>query len=156
MDNWQSLAVFSGAVVLAACSGAVFKPGVWYESLDKPSWTPPNWVFPVGWTLLYIMIAYAGWRAWISENASGWGIAFAVYALQLVLNGAWSGIFFGLRRMGLALIDCLALLGCIAANIILFVQIDMLSGLLLAPYFLWVTFAAALNASVLGRNPLYR
>ena len=153
MANWESLAVISGAVFLAACSGALFPPGDWYETLEKPPWTPPNWAFPVGWTILYVMIAYAGWRAWNSDAASGQGVAFIVFAAQLALNAAWSGIFFGLRRMKAALLECGALWLVIAINIILFLQIDLTAGLLLIPYLCWVTFAALLNAAVLARNP---
>ena len=163
LENWLSLAVISGAVFLTACSGALFKPGDWYETLEKPPWTPPNWVFPVGWTILYILIAYAGWRAWTAEvavgaafgAATGQTLAFVVFGGQLALNAAWSGIFFGLRRMRLALMECAALWILIALNIVLFLLIDQTAGLLLIPYLCWVTFAAALNAAVLARNPTY-
>lgn len=153
MENWQSLAVISGAVIVTASSGAVFQPGAWYETLKKPAWIPANWVFPVGWTILYIMIAYAGWRAWTTPGAAERGLAFTVFGLQLVLNALWSAIFFGLRRMKAALIECGFLWLAILLNIILFFPIDVTAALVLVPYLLWVTFAAALNAAVLARNP---
>lgn len=140
-------------VVLAAASaGAMFKPGAWYETLIKPSWTPPKPVFPIAWAILYFMIAVAGWLAWRAEGFAGSGAAFSLYLLQLILNAAWSWLFFGLHRMDLALIDIVALGIAIVANIIAFHSISPLAAYLLIPYLLWVIYATALNLVIWQSN----
>jgi translocator protein len=145
---------FVAVNVLVAMSGAVFKPGDWYESLDRPDWRPPNWAFPVVWTLLYAMIAAAGWLAW--REAGGFGgapVAFLLYAAQLALNAAWSWLFFGRKRPDLALMEMAALWLAILANALAFHAVTPLAGWLLVPYLAWVTVAFALNLSILRRNP---
>ena len=97
-----SLLVFVALVIATAATGVLFQPGAWYERLAKPSWTPPNWLFGPVWSVLYIMIAVAGWLVWSAEGA---GLAIALWACQLVLNGLWSFQFFGIRRMDLAMVD---------------------------------------------------
>ena len=79
-------------VFLAAASGAFFKPGEWYESLNKPGWTPPDWAFPVVWTILYIFIAFAGW---VVLRDAPWSAAIVIWFVQIAVNGAWSWLFFG-------------------------------------------------------------
>lgn len=135
----MSLVVFFLIVTLVASSGAVFKPGDWYRTLAKPAWTPPDWVFPLGWALLYALIAVSGWRVW--------------ERLQLALNAAWSAIFFGLKRPDWAFADVACLWLAILANILVFRQIDPLVAWLLLPYLGWVAFAGALNFAVWRRNP---
>ncbi len=82
------LAGFVLLVVAVASTGAMFKPGAWYEALAKPLWTPPNWLFPVAWTILYLMIAVAGWLVWREAGLAGAGPALTLYFLQLILNAA--------------------------------------------------------------------
>lgn len=140
-----------------AMSGAVWKPGDWYESLDRPDWRPPNWAFPVVWTLLYAMISVAGWLAW--HGAGGFGGApgaFALYGLQLALNFAWSYLFFGRRQVEAALIEMGALWLAILGTAVAFHAITPIAGWLLAPYLTWVTVAFALNLSIWRRNPAWR
>ncbi len=149
----MSLVVFILAVMLVASSGAVFKPGAWYRTLTKPSWTPPDWVFPVGWTLLYVLIAIAGWRVWERLPLETAVFPMAVYALQLVLNAGWSAIFFGLKRPDWAFAELACLWLAIVANIVVFHPIDPLAAALLIPYLAWVTFAGALNLAVWRLNP---
>ncbi|WAP70251.1 TspO/MBR family protein [Jiella pelagia] len=151
MASILSLGVFVVIVLAVASSGAVFKPGAWYEGLDKPGWTPPNWVFPTVWSLLYVMIAIAGWRVY--ETAGLVATPFIVYAVQLALNAAWSALFFGLKRPGLAFADVLALWVAVAVNALVFYPVDAIAGLLMIPYLAWVTAAACLNFSVWRRNP---
>jgi benzodiazapine receptor len=146
----MAIAVFIGVVFLAAASGAVFKPGPWYEELQKPSWTPPNWAFPVVWTLLYIMIAYAGWSVW---SKVGWSLPIAFWALQIVLNAAWSWLFFALRRMDLALVDVGLLWLTIAGFIVTAWPVSPIAALLFVPYLAWVTTAGLLNRAVQQLNP---
>ncbi|MFN3549169.1 MAG: TspO/MBR family protein [Mesorhizobium sp.] len=149
MLDW-SLLVFVVFCVATASTGAIFQPGAWYEALAKPSWTPPNWAFPVVWTALYIMIALAGWLVW---RQVGFGGAIVFWGLQLVLNGAWSWLFFGRRRMDLALIDVSLLWLSIAAFILLAWPVSVWAGLLFLPYLVWVSIAAMLNLTVWRMNP---
>ncbi|MBC2771938.1 tryptophan-rich sensory protein [Rhizobium sp. AQ_MP] len=142
--------VFIVIVLLAASSGAMFKPGEWYEGLRKPNWTPPKWAFPVVWTILYVMIGYAGWLVW---DAQGWSQPVALWGLQMVANALWSYFFFGLRRMDLALVDVAVLWLSIAAFIIVAWSATPLASLLFLPYLAWVTAAATLNYSVRRLNP---
>lgn len=124
-------------------------PGGWYASLVKPPFNPPNWVFGPAWTLLYVLIAIAGWRTWRREPT---GAAMKVWAVQLILNFAWSPTFFGAKMMGPALV----VIVCLLASIVLFIASvwsrDRLSGWLFAPYAAWVAFATLLNASLLWLN----
>lgn len=124
-------------------------PGAWYASLVKPPFNPPNWVFGPAWTLLYVLIAIAGWRTWRREPT---GAAMKVWGVQLILNFAWSPTFFGAKMMGPALV----VIVCLLASIVLFIASvwnrDRLSGWLFAPYAAWVVFATVLNASLLGLN----
>jgi translocator protein len=136
-------------VVATASSGAIFKPGPWYETLRKPAWTPPKWAFPVVWTILYMMIAYAGWIVW---QQAGWSVALLAWGVQILANAAWSWLFFGRRRMDLALADIGVLWLSIVAFIVLAWPISTLAALLFLPYLAWVSTAGALNYSVLRLN----
>lgn len=92
--QYRSLPVFIALVCLVAVSGIQFGPGPWYAALDKLPLTPPSWVFPLAWTLLYLLIAVAGWLAWQSPASSIKHRAFVCYAIQLILNAAWSWFFW--------------------------------------------------------------
>lgn len=142
--------VFFGLVFAAALSGAVFKPGPWYDGLAKPSWNPPDWAFPVVWSILYIMIAVAGVLVW---RAEGWGTAMAFWAAQLVLNALWSALFFGARRMDWAFYEVLLLWLSIIGFIVTAWPVSATAALLFVPYLAWVTTAAALNRTVWRMNP---
>ncbi|WP_226381670.1 TspO/MBR family protein [Falsiroseomonas ponticola] len=151
--DWQStfgLLGFFAACFAAACTGAVFKPGEWYDRLDRPNWLPPDWAFPVAWSLLYIMIAVAAWLVWRVE---GFQLALGIWAVQLVLNALWSVLFFGVRRLGLALAEALALWASILACIVTFAPVSATAAWLMVPYLAWVTFACVLNWSMWRRNP---
>lgn len=147
---------FLVACAAAAAPGIKCRPGEWYAHLDKPPWTPPDWLFAPVWTLLYFMIAVSGWLVWDAGRVDGAGKAawlpLAVFLAQLVLNGLWSVLFFGLRLPGYAFVDILLLLAAILATILLFYPVHALAAWVLVPYFLWVAFAAGLNASVWARN----
>lgn len=146
---YWSLVVFFACAVAAASSGAIFKPGPWYESLRKPSWTPPNWAFPVVWSVLYLMIALAGWLVWRADPGSP---AIWFWGAQLLVNATWSGVFFGLRRMDLAFYDIGFLWLLVAGFIVTASAVSISAALLFAPYLLWVTIAAALNWTVWRMN----
>ena len=146
----MSAIIIAILVIATAASGAVFKPGPWYESLRRPSWTPPNWAFPVVWGILFISIGVSGWLVW---EAVGMGVAMALWLLQLVLNGAWSWLFFGRRRMDLAFVDVCALFVTIVAYIAAASQVSATAALLFVPYAVWVATAATLNRAVWRLNP---
>lgn len=134
----------------AAATGAMFKPGAWYEGLTKPWWTPPGFVFPLVWTTLYLLMAYTAMRV---AQQPGSGQALALWAAQIAFNTLWTPVFFGLHRMRAALVVMTGLWTSVALTTLAFWQVDPLAGALFAPYLLWVTIAAALNASVLRLNP---
>jgi len=144
-----TLVPFLGLVFLASITGAVFRPGDWYRRLDKPGWTPPDFLFPLAWGLLYVLMAYAAWRVWA---AAGLGLALGLWGLQLVLNAGWSAVFFGLKRPGVAFVELIGLWLAIAATIVAFVNIDGIAAWLMAPYLAWVSFAAALNLEIVRRR----
>lgn len=154
--SWSFL-VFAGACFVAAMSGGLFRPGAWYRALNKPSWQPPDWLFGPVWFVLYWMIAFAGWIVW--ERTGGQGdLAAAVwpmiaYGAQLVLNFLWSLLFFGMKRIRLALFEVLAMHLSIVACIVLFWPISRTAALLMAPYLVWVSFAAFLNYTLVRLNP---
>ena len=148
--SYLLFAIFLAACFAAGSTGGLFAPGDWYARLNKPRWTPPNWLFPVAWTTLYICMAAAGARAAMSEGNS---LAMALWALQIALNGLWTPVFFGLRRMRLGLIVLGALWLSVAAALVALWQVDLWAGLLFVPYLTWVSVAAALNLAVIRLNP---
>ena len=148
-----SLVVFCGITFLAAISGGYFRPGAWYRSLAKPSWNPPDFLFPIAWTILYAMMAVAAWVVW---NEADWSVVMlplGLWLLQLVFNALWSALFFGMKRMDYALIDVAVLWLAIVATILAFWPISPAAGLLMLPYLAWVSFAAFLNLTILRLNP---
>ncbi len=140
-------AFVAACLVVSVIGGWVTASSVdsWYPTLQKPAFNPPDWLFAPVWTLLYLMIAVSGWRAWRSPAQAGLRAAMAAYAAQLALNLAWSGVFFGSRAIGPALAVILLLLVAIGVNAVLFWRADRLAGWLLLPYAAWVAFAAGLN-----------
>jgi benzodiazapine receptor len=160
-DSPKELSTFASAAGLAgfllllavvAGTGAIFEPGAWYETLAKPVWTPPNWLFPVAWSILYLMIAVAGWLVWRKVGFAAAALGFVFYLLQLALNAAWSWLFFGLHRIDLALADLVAMWLAIAATIVAFYVVRRGAAWLLVPYLLWVGYAGALNLALLRMN----
>lgn len=149
--EFEMSAIIIAILVLAtASSGALFKPGEWYRGLQRPSWTPPNWAFPLVWSVLYIAIGLSGWLVW---QAQGAGIAMALWLAQLVFNAAWSWLFFGRKRMDLAFVDVCVLLLTILAYMIVAAPVSQLAALLFLPYAAWVATAAMLNRAVWRLNP---
>lgn len=149
MDIWLFL-IYLGACGGAAASGSFFLPDQWYRDLDKPGWTPPDWVFPVTWTVLYLWMAAAAARV---APLPGAAVPMAFWALQMSINALWSPVFFGLRRIRQAMIVVSLLWVAVALTLVTMAQVDWLAPLLLIPYLVWVTIAGALNLSVLRRNP---
>ncbi|WNV88875.1 TspO/MBR family protein [Umezawaea sp. Da 62-37] len=119
-----------------------------YAALRQPSWAPPSWLFGPVWTVLYVMIAFSGWLAWRAGSRRG----LVLFGAQLVLNAAWTPLFFAAGEFGLALVDIVLLLVCIVAVIVVFARRSRVAAGLLVPYLLWVGFATALNASIWTAN----
>ena len=151
MTRFAALAIAVGAPLLVGALGGVVTAGAvrdWYPTLQRPSFAPPAWVFGPVWTALYLAMGVASWLVWRAgaERPEVRG-ALWLYAAQLVLNLAWSFLFFGLRRPSLALVEIVVLLGFIVATALRFAAISGLAGGLMAPYAAWVAFATALNAA---------
>jgi tryptophan-rich sensory protein len=154
--KWLGLAV---ALVIPQIFGLVGalattrSVNTWYRQLRKPSFNPPAKIFGPVWTLLYLLMGAASWFVWRSErNRSHARRALGLYGLQLVFNLFWSVIFFGLRRIDLALGEIVALWGLIAQTAYRFYRVQPVAGLLMVPYLLWTSFAAILNASIWRLN----
>jgi translocator protein len=151
LPTWVTLAGFLAATGGAAASGVLFRPGVWYRGLAKPAWTPPDWLFPIAWTPLYLAVAVAAW--WVSLSPSTLaGAGLALWAWQIVMNGLWSPVFFGLQRPGAGMAVILALWIAVALTTWFFWRIDLLAGLLMTPYLAWVSYAGALNFAIWRMN----
>ncbi|HMH66218.1 MAG TPA: TspO/MBR family protein [Rhizomicrobium sp.] len=115
----------------------------WYAGLVHPAIAPPNWIFAPVWTTLYVVMAFAAWRVWKQTGVKS--VEMAAFAVQLILNFAWSGIFFGLHRIGAALVEIAALDLAILVTAGLFFRRDRPAGLLMLPYLAWTGFATALT-----------
>lgn len=151
-------------IALAACVTAAFSAGAvggllsgggvkdWYPSLAKPAWTPPGWIFGPVWGLLYLLMGIAAWRVWRRDGIREARLSLGVFALQLLANAGWSGIFFGLREPSLAFVEIVALWLLVAATTWLFSARDRTAAILMAPYLGWVSFAVLLNGAIARMN----
>ena len=147
----QARALFAFVAIcltIGAIGGAVTSTSVatWYQSLHKPPFNPPDWVFGPVWTVLYIAMAVAAWRVWRRLGFGGARHALTLFAIQLLLNFAWTVLFFGFQQIGLALVEIVVLFAFIVATAVAFWRADSTAGLLFVPYVGWVGFAALLNA----------
>lgn len=143
----------SAVVAWVGANWTASSVGTWYTALEKPSWTPPNFLFGPVWAVLYAAMAVAAWLVW---RRGGWwenALALGLYALQLLLNLFWSGLFFGQRSPFWGLVDISFLWLAILATLVLFFRRSRLAGWLMVPYLLWVTYAAALNFAIWQLNP---
>ncbi|QQN24959.1 tryptophan-rich sensory protein TspO [Pseudomonas syringae group genomosp. 3] len=141
--------IFLLACSAAAATGIIFKPGAWYESLQKPAFTPPNWAFPVAWTTLYLLLAWAGYRLTLLPGSE---TVLALWAAQIALNTLWTPVFFGANRIAAAMVILALLWIVVATMIVMALQLDIITGLILFPYLVWLSVAAALNFSILRHN----
>jgi translocator protein len=142
--------VFLIACGAAAATGALFPTGPWYVALKKPIWTPPNWVFPVAWMSLYLLMSAAAARVAAIEGA---GLGLALWSVQIAFNTLWTPVFFGLRRMRAALVPMAGLWASVTATCVVFFTLDLWAGLMFVPYVIWATIAAALNIEMVRLNP---
>lgn len=126
----------------------------WFETLNKPSYSPPNWLFGPVWTTLYLLLGISLFLIWKQSKSKKRDQAVLVFFIQLALNFGWSFIFFYFNRIGLALIEIVLLWISIWVMLILFYKIKPLAAYINIPYLLWVTFATLLNAGyfILNRS----
>lgn len=173
-NGWPSLVTALLIPFLAAAIGGVATQRTvdgWYQTLRKPAWNPPAWLFGPAWTLLYLLMGIASWLVWqkgtkaghnrneplasrmeIQQQSTAINQALAWYGVQLVANVLWPLLFFGARRIRLALVELLVLWTLIAGTALQFYRIRPLAGELLLPYFAWTSFAAVLNATIWRLN----
>ena len=151
----QSAFALAGWVALCfsvASLGALFMPGEWYAALKKPSWNPPSWIFAPVWTALYTMMAVAAWLVWKRGGFAAQRRPLALFLTQLGLNAAWTPLFFGLHRPGIAFSEIVLLWLAITATLAAFRPVSRVAAWLLAPYLVWVSFATMLNFTLWRLN----
>lgn len=150
VSSYGGLALFLvGVLGTGIAIGSLTDIGDWYLGLQKPAFNPPNWVFGPVWSILYIMIAVAGWRVFhLKPNQRLWWI----WCGQMGLNFAWTPLFFALHLLWPALMVLIALVWVILAFVATAWRQDRISSWLFLPYAVWVGFAGLLNASIAGLN----
>jgi translocator protein len=140
-------------IAAAIGSAASIKAASFYTQLMRPDWAPPPDLFAPVWTVLYTMMGIAAWLIWRIAGFRGARIALTLFLVQLAVNALWSWLFFGWHQGALAFADIVLLWVLIVATLLAFWRITRVAGVLLLPYLLWVSFAAALNYSVWQLNP---
>lgn len=146
LAGWIALSLSAGVF------GSQFEPGIWYDTIAKPFFTPPDIVFPIVWPLLYIMMGTATWLLWKSYYNRQISLEIRLFLLQLVLNALWSYLFFGLHWVGTALFEILILLALLMLLTSKYWHKNKLAGILMFPYALWVAFASLLNGAIYWLN----
>lgn len=119
----------------------------WLDTLNSPSFRPPNWIFGPVWTVLYLVMGFSLFLIWKQESSKQRNLAITIFFVQLALNFIWSFIFFYFHMIGIALIEIILLWISIVTMIVLFYKIKPMAAYINIPYLLWVTFATLLNAS---------
>lgn len=150
-----TLAVAVGICLGAGAIGSILTTpaiGTWYATLRKPPWTPPNWLFGPVWTALYLCMAVAAWWVWRQVGFTPARLPLTLFAVQLALNVAWSGIFFALRSPRAAFLEVVVLWLLILWTTVAFWPVSRMAGWLMVPYLAWVTYATALNAAIWKMN----
>ncbi len=145
----MTLFIFLLACAAAATTGVIFKPGEWYASLNKPRFTPPNWAFPLAWTVIYLLLAWAGYRLTLIPGSQ---VVLALWAAQIALNTLWTPVFFGAHQLLAAMVILVLLWLVVAVMVVMALRLDVITGLILFPYLAWLCVAAALNFSILRNN----
>lgn len=143
--NWKVLSVCFLALIIVSLFGSMFTTtGDWYENV-KPTITPPNYVFPIAWTILYILIAISLYFVWINSKKYQKKLVLWAFGINLIANALWSYLFFGLQNSLAGLIDIIIIWLSIILILFLSYKIDKKAFYMLIPYFLWVSFAGYLN-----------
>lgn len=150
MTPWLTRGIF---VLIALGGGLIIgtltAPGDWYAALNKPWFNPPNWIFAPVWTLLYVLIAFAGWRSWEQDRSSP---RTRLWFVQMGLNFLWSPTFFAMQQLWLAFAIIVLLLTAILAFIRQSWSTDQAAAAAFLPYAAWVAFATLLNLSLAVMN----
>lgn len=155
LPSWLGLVGFLAVCFGVAALGALATgPAVdgWYQTIAKPDWTPPSWLFGPVWTVLYGLMAVSAWLVWKQNGFRAASTALTLFFVQLALNLAWSFIFFDAHAIGWALVEIVVLLAAISATIGAFRLHSVLAAWLLVPYALWVGYATLLNAAIWTLN----
>lgn len=147
--GWLVLSFAASAVGAAASIQAQS----FYGQLVQPAWAPPPWVFGPVWTVLFALMAIAAWLVWRNGGLRSQSLALSLFLVQLVPNALWSWLFFAWRDGALAFADIILLWALILATLLSFWRVRPLAGVILVPYLLWVSFAAALNHALWQLNP---
>lgn len=152
---WKKMLI--GAIVCVALGSAsglstVSEINTWFQTINKPSWNPPNWIFGPMWTTLYILMGAAFGRIWHMSDSPAKKTAMIFFVVQFVLNLTWTPVFFGMHQISFALGIILVLLFLIMITIRQFMRLDKTAGMMLIPYVLWVTFASFLNYTIMTLN----
>lgn len=153
--QWIGLILFVAACLGAGVLGAIATtPEIdgWYQTLAKPTWNPPDWVFGPVWTTLYVLMAIAAWLVWRPAGFRGAPTPLALFVIQLFLNIVWSWVFFGGHQPGWALAEIVVLWGVIVATTVAFFRRSQAAGWLMVPYLAWVSFASVLNFAIWRLN----
>lgn len=156
MKNWIRLIVSIGLPLAVGAVAGMFTSSEingWFQSIEKPSWQPPNWVFGPVWTVLYILMGIAFYLVWKNDDAKNHKrMAITLWLIQLVFNFLWSFIFFKEHQLDWALGEILVLWFFILLTIIYFARISTLAAWLMVPYICWVSFASLLTFSIYELN----
>lgn len=139
------LPVWLAVSFAAGWFGSRYMPGTWYAALVKPAWAPPSVIFAPVWSILYALMGIAAWLVWRRVGFSGAPLALGFFLFQLLLNGLWPFLFFGLHRPGAAFFEILVLWAFILSTLLAFWRIQHAAGALMLPYLCWVGFASLLN-----------
>jgi translocator protein len=153
--DWIALLISFGICFTVAAVGSAFTVSsvkTWYPNLLKPVGTPPSWVFGPVWSILYLLMATAAWQVWRRRTNSDVRMALALFMAQLILNGVWSLVFFGLRRPGAALVEIIILLSAVVMTAVRFAEFSRLAFWLMTPYCVWVLYASYLNFGIWHLN----
>lgn len=153
--RWIGLVIFVAVCLGAGGLGAVATtPEIegWYKTIEKPTWNPPDYVFGPVWTTLYLMMAIAAWLVWKPAGLKAAAVPLTLFAVQLVLNIAWSWIFFGMHELGWAFAEIIILWLAIVATTAAFFKRSKGAGWLMVPYLAWVSFASVLNFAIWRLN----
>jgi len=162
MGNRKLKDIFKLLISIVACQCAgligslatVTAIPTWYATLDKPPFTPPNWLFAPAWITLYLLMgisAFIVWRKGLDSQPIR--VALMVFLAQLILNALWSVVFFGLQSPLYGVVVIIALWIAILFTILNFYKISTAAAIILLPYILWVSFATVLNISIWILNP---
>jgi len=155
LQSTAALIVSMGTCLLVGGSGSLVTATSvreWYPHIQKPSWTPPDAAFGPVWSVLYLLMGVSAWLIWRNSEGSTRRRTLLIFVTQLVLNGIWSFLFFGLRSPGWAALEIVLLWCFIVATMVAFARISRLAAGLLLPYLVWVSYAAALNFAIWNLN----